>query len=122
MRDRYLASRRRQSRPAIGSQAIAVFRAGNSGGYAHVGECAISFVAVKAVLAIRKPARATGYGHPHPAAICVLPGLGGFLQIEIKIVGDEQIEVAVPVVVEKSTSRAPAVPAGCRARRTESHR
>ncbi len=96
-------------------QPIAVLRRRDSGCGADVGKRAISFVAVEAVLAVRKPARAAGYRHSHPAAIRRLAGLRGAFQIEVEIVGDKQVEVAVAVVIEESASRAPAV---CRLRQT----
>src|SRR6185369_13053676 len=102
-------------RPAVivevagdGGEPIAIPGGGNSGLHAHVGKCSISFITVETMPAIGKAARATGYGGIEPAAVRILAGPGSFLQIKLKIVGDEQIKVPVAVLVEEGASRAPA--------------
>ena len=49
-------------------------------------------------------------GIPFQLQLAFSPGLGMRFQIERQVIADEQVEVAVPVVVDKSTARAPQRP------------
>ena len=71
-------------RPAIvvkisgnSGESVAVFGCRDSRRNANVDKSSISFIPVETVLAVRKPARAAGYRHSHPAAVRRLAGLRG---------------------------------------------
>src|ERR1700683_5434391 len=55
-----------------------------------------------------KAERPTLHGNPLPIAVGVRPRNGRTLQVEVNIVRNKQIEAPAAVVVQKTTSRAPA--------------
>src|SRR4051794_11687609 len=57
-----------------------------------------------------KSARAAKYFQTFPATKRICAGKKGSLQIELHVIGDEQIKIAVVIVIEKSTT---GTPAGC---------
>src|SRR5437660_6640134 len=54
-----------------------------------------------------QPARSAFHGNTFPVAIDVLPRHGSVFEREANVVGDEQIKMAVAVVVQKTTPGAP---------------
>src|SRR4051794_14898096 len=88
--------------------AVAAALGSDSGGGADIGEGAVSIVAIKGMDAAREPARAALDGNSLPGAIHVRTGLGDAIHVELQIIGDEEIEVAVAVVVDPSAAGAPA--------------
>lgn len=73
-----------------------------------IGKGPIAVIVVQGVFASGQSAGAAVNRNSLPGAGGVLPGHRGVLQIETDVVGDEEIEMAVPVVVEKGTACAPA--------------
>src|SRR5581483_6726346 len=76
--------------------------------FAHLGECSVSVVVIERVITGWQAARAALDRDSLPIAIAICARLGDMLEIELKIIGDEQIEVAVAVVVDEGAAGAPA--------------
>src|SRR6266567_2098065 len=101
-------------RPAI----VVVIKSGNAEGVVPVGlidagfggdifESAVAKIVIKDIFRPRQATRAAHHRHAFPHAGGPLAGSGGGGQIEIDVVGDEQIELAVAVVVDKGAAGAP---------------
>src|ERR1700757_2996924 len=60
------------------------------------------------MVAGRQAARTALHGNAFPVAVHVFSGDWGVLEGEAHVVGDEQVEVAVAVVIHKAATRAPA--------------
>ena len=74
-----------------------------------IGEGAVSVVVIKDVRIARKPARAAHRWHALPLAEFRVIRRRNRLRVKLDVVADEQIEMAVPVVIEKGTAGAPAI-------------
>ncbi len=73
-----------------------------------IGESAVSIVVVKDVGVAGKPARAAHHRDAFPLTAAGSPDGGSLRGIKLDVIADEQIEVAVAIIVEKSAARAPA--------------
>src|SRR5260370_14273898 len=58
----------------------------------------------------RKPAWTTVHLNVLEYAVCILTRLGRTTLVEIEVIGDKQIELAIPVVVDPGAARAPTRP------------
>ena len=89
------------------TQTIGAWRFPDAGFLADVGERAVAIVVVQDVLAAAQAGRSAG---DQQALVGAGAGFGrrGGLQIEIDIVGDEEIEMAVAIVIHKSAAGVPA--------------
>ena len=101
-------------RPAV----VVVIKSGNAERVVPVGlidagfggdifESAVAKIVIKDIFRPRQATRAAHHRHAFPHAGGPLAGSGRGGQIEIDVVGDEQIELAVAVVVDKSAPGAP---------------
>ena len=90
------------------AQAVAAAGRQNAGLFGDVGERAVAVVVVERVVRRGQSARAADDHHALPFAILAAAGLRGLIQIEVHVVGDENIEVAVAIVIDKRAARAPA--------------
>src|SRR5216683_2966269 len=101
-------------RPAV----VVVIKSGNAEGVMPVGlidagfgsdifENAVAKIVIKNIFRPRQAAWAAHHRHAFPHAGGPLAGSGRGGQIEIDVVGDEQIELAVAVVVNKGAAGAP---------------
>ena len=88
--------------------AVARRRGGDAGLFADVRERAVAVVAIQRMPAVRKAARAAEHRNPLPVAVAVRARHRRVLEREPDVVRDEQIEVAVAVVVEEAAAGAPA--------------
>ena len=79
----------------------------HAGLLADVGEGAVAVVVVEDVLAAGKAGRAAGDEHALVGAGAVF-GEGRGLEVEVDVVGDEEVEVAVAVVVDEGAAGVPA--------------
>src|SRR4029077_20387458 len=85
------------------------FRRGRDPGLlADVGKRSIAIVAIKRMPAHRQPARTTLHRNSLPVAVNVFSGYGSVLKREADIIGNEKIQMPVPVVVEETATCAPA--------------
>ena len=82
-------------------------RVEDAGFLADVGEGAVAVVAVEDVFAAFEAGRAAGDLH---ALVLAAGGFrdGGGLDVEVDVVGDEEVEMAVAVVVEEGAAGVPA--------------
>ena len=71
-------------------------------------ERAVAAIAEEQVGVGRQPFRATVHRQAFPQAVRTLAGLGRGIEVEPQVVGDEEIEAAVAVVVDKRAAGAPA--------------
>src|SRR4030095_14886584 len=55
----------------------------------------------------RQPSRSAFDGNAFPVAVAVLSGNGRMLERESHVVGDEQVEVSIPVVIQEAASGSP---------------
>ena len=78
------------------------------GRLAYIRECSVAIVVVQGMSSVGQPAWPAFHGNAFPVAIAVLPGHGSVFEGETNIVGDEQIQVAIPVVVQEAAPCAPA--------------
>src|SRR5262249_13762452 len=92
--------RRRDAEP------IAATRPQDAGFFGDIGEGSVAVVVIKNIVSKGQAAGAAHDGDFLPDAEVAFAGLGGFRQVEIDVVGDEQIEVTVPVVVEEAATGA----------------
>ena len=76
----------------------------------HVGEGAVAAIAIEQVGVRRQSLRAAVDRHAFPEAVRAGAGLGRGGEIEAQVVGDEQVEPAVPVVVDERAAGAPTRP------------
>src|ERR1700730_17869924 len=79
--------------------AVAFYRTRDACLLADVDECPIAPVAVWGMPAGRHPAGPAFHGHALPVAIYVLAGHWSMLEREANVIGDEEIEIAIAVVV-----------------------
>src|SRR5450755_2178392 len=86
---------------------IAFAGSGNARLLGHICERSIPVVVVKDVLAGRQPAGATVHRDALPVAGGVLAGHRSVLQIEADVVRDEQIEMAVAIIVQECAPGTP---------------
>src|SRR5690348_12484986 len=70
-------------------------------------EAAISAIVVKDVLGCFQAAGAAHHGHAFPQAGGTLAGLGRIGQVGIHVVGNQQVKLAVAVVVHEGATRPP---------------
>src|SRR4030095_6282397 len=94
------------------TERVGLPRLPDAGGAADVGECPVAVVVVKKVGGKRKSERAADHRQAQPGACRIGPGQWGPLEIKVEVVGDQQVEQAVTVVVEKGGTAAPAHPFG----------
>ena len=83
-------------------------RASDPRRFRHVGECAVAAVAIEDIRAAGESQWSTRNRDVVVATVGRLTGPRRRRRIEIHIVGDEQIEMAVAVVIQKAAARAPA--------------
>ena len=83
---------------------------GDSGRFGHVGKRAVATVAIEDVRAAREPLRPAGDRNIVVATVGRLARPRRLRGIEIHIAGDEQIQMTVAVIVQKTAARAPAGP------------
>ena len=88
------------------------FRSLDSGALGHVGEPPTSVVVIERHGFGRQAHGAADHGEPFPHALPAIAGLGHAGGIEIEIVGDEQVQLAVAIVIEKGAAGAPALGRG----------
>src|ERR1022692_15184 len=74
---------------------------------ADIGKGSISIVSVKGVPAEGKAPWTTGDGKTLPITVDVRSWSGNVLEVELHVIGDEQIQVTIPVVIEERAPRAP---------------
>ena len=91
---------------------VALGCSGNASLFRHVGERAIAVVAIKGMPPGRKPARAAIHRNAFPIAGRVLAGRGGMFERKSDVVGNEEVEMPVAVVVQECAASAPS----CRTR------
>ena len=75
-----------------------------------IGKGAVAVVVKERMEAGREAARTAVHPHVPEHAVLVLSGLRRAVRIEIEVVGDEQVEPAVAVVVDPGAARAPMRP------------
>src|ERR1019366_1414504 len=83
----------------------------------YIREGSVTFVPIKRVPSRRHTPRAAVHRNSLPGAIDVGAGFRSMLQIELNVVGDEEIEVPVAIIVDKGATGAPPgviVPESCR--------
>ena len=90
------------------AQAVIAVRVGDAGLLRHVGERAVAVVAVERVAVAGQSARAALHGDALELAGLVLAELRQVVEVEVDVVGDEQIEIAVVVVVDERRAGGPA--------------
>ena len=90
--------------------AVAAFARRYAGLPRDIRECAVAIVAIEGLRARRQAARTAIHGNTFPLAVRVLPGFGNGREVEIDIIGDKQIEMAVAIVVDQRAAGAPARP------------
>src|SRR2546421_9687242 len=73
----------------------------------HISKVLAPIITIEDRLSSTKTTRAAKDAKPPPEAEWVCPGQRCLLQIEVKIIRDEQIEVAIAVIVDKSTATTP---------------
>src|SRR6266852_6235501 len=73
----------------------------------HIFERAIALIVIQDILRARQSARAAHHRNSLPYAGGKLAGSGSAGQIEVHVVGDDQIELSVTVVIDERTARAP---------------
>src|SRR5208283_1203460 len=78
-----------------------------AGGAGDFGKVAVAVVVIQRDGFGRQAHRSTHDRETHPHALAGVAGLGGVGGVELEIVGDEEVEVAVAVVVEKGATGAP---------------
>src|SRR5882757_6158317 len=74
----------------------------------NVGKCAVTVVAIEKIRITIKPPWTTHDRHALPLAKLCVVCRRNRLRIQLEIIANKKIEVAVPIVVEKSTAGAPA--------------
>ena len=74
---------------------------------AYIGKSSISIIPVKGVSAIRKAPWTAGDGKPLPIAVNVRSRPGNVVEVELHVVGDEQIQETIAIVIKE---RAPGAP------------
>jgi len=89
----------------VGDRSDGVAAAGfkDAGFFGDVGERAVAVVAIEDVGIACEAARATHDGNAFPLAERRAVG-SGFLRVELDVIADEEIEIAVAVVVEKGAT------------------
>ena len=85
----------------------------DAGALRHIGEGTVAIVAVQQIGSAFQPARAAHHGDAFPLAVLVAARLWNGFLVEDDVVGDEQVEIAVTIVIEKRATGPPA-PARCR--------
>src|SRR5579863_2475766 len=80
----------------------------DSGLLGHVGERAVSVVAVEGMSSGGQSTGPTLHGNTFPVAVHILAGYGRMFKREADVVRNEKIEVAIAVVIKETASRAPA--------------
>ncbi len=90
------------------TEAVAAAGLQDAGFLADIGEGAVAIVVIKSIVgqAVVRAGRTSRQALP--LAGVVAAGLGGMGQIEIDVVGDEDIELAVTIVVEQRAAGTPA--------------
>jgi hypothetical protein len=86
------------------TEGVVATGSGDAGGLGHVGELPRPVVPIEDIAIERKPARPAGGGDVAVVAVRILAGFGRRLEVELEIVGDEQIEIAVAIVIEESAA------------------
>ena len=74
----------------------------------HIGKCPVSIVVIEDVRVGGKTARAAHDGNALPLAVMRRIRRGNLVRIQLDVVAYKKVEMAVPVIVEKSAARAPA--------------
>src|SRR5581483_3875805 len=82
-------------------------RAGDAGSFGDVDESAVAAIAIERVRAAGVAERAAGDGDVVVAAVGGIAGARRFVGVEVHVAGNEEIEVAVAVVVEEITAGVP---------------
>src|SRR5207302_6462340 len=78
------------------------FAFGNSCLMADIGECSIAIVSVERMPPHRQPTRSTFDGNSFPIAVDILPGYGCVFEGKPHVVGNEQIQMTVAIVIQKT--------------------
>src|SRR5205814_5920547 len=79
----------------------------NSRLLAYIGKGPVAVVAIQRMITGRQAARAALDRHALPIAVAVGARFGYVLEIELKVIGDEEIEMAVTVIVNERAARTP---------------
>src|ERR1017187_10118815 len=85
-------------------KAIVAARAGNSRRLAHVGECSVTVIAIEAVLPERQAARSAIDGEVKKVAVRFFSRTRRLAIVEAHVTGHKQIEMPIPVVIQKRAS------------------
>jgi len=88
--------------------AVALGKSGDAGLLADVSEAAITIVAIQGMMTGGKAARATLDRHAAEIAIGAGARNGGVFEGEADVIGDEQVKMAIAIVIDKSATGAPA--------------
>ena len=81
----------------------------DAGGLADIAKRAVAVVAIEIVLgALHAPGAAID-GNPFPVAVAALARQGKLIEIDLDVIRDKQVEVAIPVVVDEGRACVPAV-------------
>ena len=94
-----IAHKKRLRRPA---------RHGNARLQRHVLECSIPTIAIQDVSSAAHALRPASDGKPEISAICVAAGDRRRLQIEVHVIGDKQVEMAITIVIHEAAAGVPA--------------
>src|SRR5437588_9249394 len=77
---------------------------------ADIGECSITIVSVERMPPHRQPTRSTFDGNSFPIAVAIVPRYGRVFQRKPHVVGNEQVQMTVAVVIQKTASCSPSRP------------
>ncbi len=89
------------------AEAIAAAGREDTGLFGHVGKRAVAIVVIERVVRHGESARAAHDDHALPLAVLAAPRLGSVGEIEVDIIGDKDIEIAVAIVIDKGAARTP---------------
>src|SRR5262245_17736143 len=82
------------------------------GGYSallrDIDESSVAFIPIEKILSGRQSARAAHDRNSFPHAKLTAAFGRSFIEVEVDIVGDKEVQVSVPVIIQKSAARAPA--------------
>src|ERR1039458_4711009 len=88
-------------------QPVAAFRRGDAGTFRYVLESTIAVVVIQQMRLRRQAARSTVHRNALPVATGDLPRRLPRLEVELQVVGDEQVQVAIAVVIHEGAAGSP---------------
>ncbi len=92
-----------------GGHAVAALCLGDAGLLADIGEGTVAIVVIEGGNAGGQAARAAVDRNSFPIAVRVFAGLRNRFGVELEVVGDEEIEAAVAVVIDEGAAGAPTI-------------